>query len=1742
MAQPTPSPPSGETSGTVAAPDHTRQLQIQASSSSSSSSSLLEQEISTRPQVDGQGEALESHEVIELQTFSERKAWIQNKIRLLEKMPPIEVFVGLEAIKSSAEDVPGLPTRAELQKWLEEHDAIEKETEIFDTGELKKLRKFTRAATQRNLSPEDTDLIELTLTTIYDLDKLLHLLRDRSENLDLLGVRLTWEEHRKASWVDRRRIIADLKAFLESRAHWSPAVYENNAILEAATEDHRRGSIGSIASVSSEISINSPGFSRGTRFKLAELLSRDAASFASRVTSLRHGHVAASGKVLDKLIDNSRKPVPEELLDEQDKVEEKCINEMEAIGKFVMNAVMQWRKADEIYVETMKDKYAAQKLFDDIETALLQHPSARQSSSFMTRAEAILKRLYLRGNPSSPSSTFPRPHHPLFPEQNPFNEKIVEELSLEMNTTTELTRKAESLAKEYRKSYEAVNRVETLVESAAELIKTFNSVIDRLENGVSSGENDGSPPSLASAECLEPTRHSAFLALLPGISEELAKADQSSSELLRALPAALARISFPGIDPQFKADAVSELQNLTGLRSRARNVHEAVLDRVRKLREIRRIWSLMESTLKELELLRREVADEMDNSRWRQDSSNSVPGAPPTPESPLNVSLPLTSETGAEYGNRLSVLNNKVSQSIMHPLDSLAQSVENSLKQTLLRSADGLQDHCKTIQQMISLLQAIRRQTAQMKGVRDEFNDLQIRIDDATIRYERHVHAILNGEYAQPDLDTVIANESHSVQVAVNSFINSLPQRVPFVTPKSSLLSYIKRSFSSLDLLATLPQSNHAIEVPIDLQALDEAVRTDCNSYTVRLNGQVRALEQKPEHVFLARRAIELDEAVASAKKEVDEAASHLSTFRDQFAHVIEKGDISGPLKLLSQEVEQSSASDLSKIKHSLSVIHEIQERIGSTSRESRVYDTLLTSRNMAVSDAETSFAAWEVNIQTLRVQISDTHQGEQARLEQVRVEEERRLQAERERLAMEAAERERLEKERLEEEQRRLEVAARLEEEARVKAQKEEEMRLEKERLEAAEKRRIEEERASEERRVQAENERMAVEAQERARLERERQEMESKLKLTQERLEEERRIHAEKERMATEEAEKARLAREQLEEDHRRLQNQHKSSPSVTQDGEDVFGLVVPGEGSSQEMKDLAILISLRRRLRDIGFNNALSPGSALPGTTEAAKMRQELDSLTQAISSFPPTVDNSSVDLQLKSFRKDLQAASIMLTRVEDLASFSEIAAACDAALSDLLEHIDSYPSPPLGSLSSSYSCPSTLTPEEQLSGRISFTRTSINNMSNVFDTVKSDPRAVAEHDRVLQTWIELEEMGSDRISGRKSRPSSVISSRENSSGRSSSVSVVHPGHSKKKSSGFASLGIGSSQSRGKLGVPVPINARRAVSHSEDTPSRSDSRLSTRSFQRSTSGPLGGTLYHTTYASRQRTTSMTPSSPSTPRRPSVSSMRAPSVTQSKRSESPSISETSSIKSHSHAGRRRSSTSNSTWSRAPRLSFPSLPRASTPQKKTTPPRKKYVANPKSKLDVAVGDVVNNLPVGINIEGVSGSWKDQSGKYWIGDQDPKLCFCRILRSQTVMVRVGGGWMELSKFIRTHFADSFRLLSESPVINNTREEKWISSATLLESTVEINSPPGPPRTPEPRDPGLPSFALSPPIGNSPHSFRSSPSTKGSPLTPLQFMRRAEPEPHFLRPETPSRAPRTRITPLHSPVRNSVWRP
>ncbi|KAI6122726.1 hypothetical protein EV401DRAFT_1949619 [Pisolithus croceorrhizus] len=1710
------------------------------------------------PQV-SEEETLESHEVIELQAFSERKAWIEEKIKFLEGLPPIEVFVGIDALRSSAEVIPGLPTRQQVNEWLAEHDRIEKETEIFDSGELKKLRKFTKAATQRHLSPEDTDLIELTLTTILELDKLLHLLRDRSEHLDLLGIRLTWEEQRAAAWSDLRKISADIETFLVTRARWSPSIYEVMAKHEEKPSARR----GSVASMASDTSATfGAGFSRSARFKLAEILSRDAAQIAGRISSLRHGRIASAGKALDKLIENSRKPVPEELLDEQDKLEEKGINDMEDVGKFVLSVVTQWRKADELYVETLKDRSAAQNLMEEIETARLYHPTPRQSGSFMSRADTLVKRLALRGNPFSDSSLFPRPTHSLFPEQESFNENLAQSLSSDLFSTGELVSKVESLAREYRRGYEAIKEIDTLSQRIEESLSLCRSIIHRLSNGVTTSDGDGSPPDLSTDHCLEPTAHAAFLTLLPAALLEADQANTTITTLTIKFQLALHNLDRPGVDPTFKRNATILLNTLLTVQDDLLRIVSETNARVGRLRLVKQMWSMIGDFKRSLQNVQRDIVDIMVRERWTQRMDITEPLTPKS----LEVDLPSVYPTSSDISSQIETMRHALCQDVEAPLSSLSGSLEQPLFDFLTRTSTDLIERLDNLKEMMPFVEAIQLQSSTMTSIQEDVHDLQVKIEDLRIRHDVAIEEILVGDVSNDTLreeQLHLQAEADLLREGVRAFTDGIVQRVHLVSrnPSSQAFSriFVRKKFSLADvrISSELPPM---VDCPFTPGSLDDTVRADCNSFTIRLAGELESLDRKACDLKLACMAKDVDGGIASASEDIRGVYQELEDLRSTLTSISHSEERLEQLQTLSQDVEHHTSTHRSRLFRSLSLIRDCLRQMEMVSSPRTTREHLLTSRRRAVDDLELKVNAWGERAAALLGEISESLLKETRRLEAIRVQ--------REKEAEERKQQEREEKERLAEEMRILEEH------------------------------RLEEERRMPERLVQEQLARESAKENTDGRLADEEAKMETEGRAAHRGTEKEdaERLASEKTDVVVMEGiaqsgggpsnqfEELNLS-ESLDVESEKVQHDttdHRLESKVTEQtssslnkrvplfsirDEDIFGpsgapSLSPTKADADGTDELLTrIVSLRKRLRSIGINEVARPPSAnasslrLPTLEQYGKMNARFADVLSEVAKLPALGTSPASDLELRSLRTEVETSEELILRIRQLADLADAANCADNTLSDLLEHIDSYPSPPAGPLSSPHISNSRLPPEEQLSARIGFTRRVVTQVTTYLEPVNDDTRAVAEHERVRQTWIELEEMANDRISGRKSRPSSVLSTSRNSSasGRSSQSAVSTPksgpSNHQRKASGYSSLSLKGTP-RNSFLTPSQPSSRRAVSGLSDTGRRPSSKLSMLSTgsTRSVSGPIGqqsttttSSLYNSTFASRQRTSSLSSNTPIPASRPSLSA-RPREHTRSRASPTPSE-----LSSNSRTNYHRPSSSLSTWSRAPRQSFPSSNRIQTPPRKTQPaPKKAYVANPKNKLDVAVGDVVNKLPVNINVEVVADTWKDQSGKYWIGDQEPKLCFCRILRSQTVMVRVGGGWQELSKFIKDHFADVFRIMPpESPSRFGSprfgsREEKWISSATLLEAPEIITSPP---RTPEPRTNLIPSFILSTPSGNSPHSVKSTPSS-GSPLAPLQFLRRAVPDSTSIRPVTPSKPPthHPRSSIPNTPARRTVWRP
>ncbi|KAI9021615.1 hypothetical protein CLU79DRAFT_816196 [Phycomyces nitens] len=126
-----------------------------------------------------------------------------------------------------------------------------------------------------------------------------------------------------------------------------------------------------------------------------------------------------------------------------------------------------------------------------------------------------------------------------------------------------------------------------------------------------------------------------------------------------------------------------------------------------------------------------------------------------------------------------------------------------------------------------------------------------------------------------------------------------------------------------------------------------------------------------------------------------------------------------------------------------------------------------------------------------------------------------------------------------------------------------------------------------------------------------------------------------------------------------------------------------------------------------------------------------------------------------------------------------------------------------------------------------------------------------------------------------------------------------------------------------------------------------------------------------------------------------------------------------------------------------------PAMRRSQTPNSTRSRERQArtgYVPDPKNELDVQLGRIVNESPYQMKIKMVQG----QAGKYWFGDEHPRLVYCRILPSQLVMVRVGGGWVDLTKFLKDHGHPE--ALKSDPTTTQS------SSASILDNKSGTNTP------------------------------------------------------------------------------------
>ena len=664
----------------------------------------------------------------------------------------------------------------------------------------------------------------------------------------------------------------------------------------------------------------------------------------------------------------------------------------------------------------MKDQASALNLLEEIETAKLYHPTARQSISFISRTDTVMKRLAVRGDPASSTSMFPRPEQHLFPDQKDANETLVESLSGHITTVNKLARKVDQAAKEYRNTYEAVKRAETMLHPVIHVSTTLTTINMKLRDGLHVVDGDGTPPNLSTEQCLDPASHSIFLAHLPSLLDDASSAIDSAEKCLQIAPSSILGLEMPGIDAEFKENVAAEVQKLTALRRETSNLCLSVASRAANLRECRRIMSAIDSTLHSLKILNLQVSASMDRDKWRQEGS--VAGSHTSESSMPSLSTP--SLTISEFEEQLTSLSSRLIADVVEPLERLSTKIEPLLPAILKGKHSLLQQSIDSTSQLIRLLDDIRRQSSAMNTVRNEFYEITAQIDDSKIRLINMIEKMTDdsGGTASEPVNLPVPVDRQAIQQDVTAFIERLSRHVSFVARHSIPLAPSLNAPPILgEFIGNLPELHGFPALHIDLSAIDATVRADANSFVMRLNGGVEALTNLESHLGLASMAKDVDSNLISISADIDALAKELAVQKDLFSSIVRENAETISHLCVALQAIQAIRSKSTKVTRSLSPINNSLREMKEKSKmmEPSIRSTLYESRATAVGAAETRLSDWLQKVDSFNEEACLALDLEHEYQENVKAIEERRLLEEQERLASEEMENILLEQKRVE-------------------------------------------------------------------------------------------------------------------------------------------------------------------------------------------------------------------------------------------------------------------------------------------------------------------------------------------------------------------------------------------------------------------------------------------------------------------------------------------------------------------------------------------------------------------------------------------------------------------------------------------------------------------------------------------------------------------------------------------------------
>lgn len=562
------------------------------------------------------------------------------------------------------------------------------------------LNHHTAASSHNNLSPEDTDLIEITLKVLFSVDKLLHLLRIRGKELYLLQLKTKWTASVKKVEADCHTILYEVLPKFVNKARWKePQDSEGHEKRQA------RLSNASVPSNSSKQA--SPSSTRGTmtnsnmaRQMRAEILSLDLAALTSRIHTLSHSTLAASSKILDTMVDTSLLPLPETFLDLQDELEARIKRELFGIIDFCQALASQWKQSDELYWICRDLQLSSEVLARDIYQATLKLPSEILADTFQQRLHAMLSIYDAACIPMVRALPAPVLQAQL-PDQPTHNEQILATLELTTQDSSTCLNRCRQAVETYRVAAHALAAAQVYHSQINDVLATVRQHFQNLERvpfEISS----------LSDSSLDLDAAASSIRALSQIAEHAQNLlDLKSQNIMLDLLNA-------GIDPDVRRSLQDSISALQGYVKQALHVSRLEYDKLLALNQLRETLALFANDCNQLLELENNVKDFIEHALDRESESD--------PHSAVELDAQAV-RLRLQIAEHMAICS--VAEDSLGGLSSAMSHEVTLLQYYLQKRVSEVQEQAKTMQNLLDLLQQALSQREEIGLARARATELQ---------------------------------------------------------------------------------------------------------------------------------------------------------------------------------------------------------------------------------------------------------------------------------------------------------------------------------------------------------------------------------------------------------------------------------------------------------------------------------------------------------------------------------------------------------------------------------------------------------------------------------------------------------------------------------------------------------------------------------------------------------------------------------------------------------------------------------------------------------------------------------------------------------------------------------------------------------------------------------------------------------------------------------------------------------